>query len=194
MKKKYKIILLVCVILFIGFLVFHFTRKAKYEKIGKNVYNLALNDYTYEGTNKYKFETDAEGKKISYYYDDEEYYKVLNLDEFLSHYTKSNQKNFLVDLAVVSDNNSYYLPFANVNFLNYYIGYDISYSYKMGNKVYYTIYSKFCDDAGIESTDCSKGNPIVKKSKFVIEKDGDNWLVDLFSFPINDIEYQGEDD
>ena len=194
MKKKVKIIILVCGILLVGLLVFHFTRKAKYEKIGKSVYDLAINDYTYDSATEFKFETDSKGKEIVYYFNDEEYYKVLNLDEFLSHYTKSNQKNFLVDLAIVLDGDDYYLPSANVNFLNYYIGYDINYSHKFNNKVYYTISSKYCSDDDIEFTECNESKAIISKADFVIEKSGDNWLVDSFAFPINDIVYSSEDD
>ena len=177
-KKSFILIVIIILLLLLGF---YLMRINNYKKIAKKYYDISINDYIGE---RFKFEVGNDGNyKIYLFNNGEKFYKVENFEDILNDFSKKGQINFMTDIAVIEENNHYFVPIDSYNSLINHVKSEIISVTKKNSKLEFTVKSYFCGEEDPEESSCEKENYVSTTSKFVLQKKGNNYYIDSFIFP-----------
>ena len=177
-KKNIYLVIIFCIILICTIIGIDIYNTNKYEKIGKEAYK-KITQY-FINIDKYKIE---EGNKVFnkiYYFDNMEYYKVLNINDLLSLLDDKYENQFLKENSIIKENKDYYIPNSIFGKLGDYYDYEVRYSKKNNNEVFYQIISTYCLN---QEEDEMCDEKVRSESEFSIKKVKNEWLVNLLTFP-----------
>ena len=197
-KPKFKInfkaiIAPLAVILVVGLVVGGV--KLYHNHLGKKYFDMAVNDFV---ALDFQFEQDN-GYETSYHIDDDEYYKITNIDDaLLSHYTPDFYDDLLMEMDIMLDNDSYYLKaLHNSALYSSIIDSKVSYKGKKDKNYNYEIKVDYCMNSENDELDpgkCEESDIFEADMEMKIRKENGKWRISYIKFPESAVAaYYGDD-
>lgn len=180
-NKNIFIALLMIIILLSCFFIIFGKIKEKMNNNAKKIYDEITDLYHYGGNIEY--ETDENGQRIYIEENNKKLYEISNYENSISKYfTSSKLSNVIEELNIIKKEEKYYIVDIARGLSNY-LGTEIEFVRFGINKRIFNAYSKFCKMENVVSygTGCSQEGEYVRKKRFVLEKENNEWKVDVFT-------------